>query len=112
MSDRERIVGYVDGEVKQDVESLIDNTDQSMSAFVAEAVREKIQREQLERLSDQYDIEQRLLRMVQDATDRVVDETAEAVTAELLEQLDRQGLIDDKAADDDGGGDDDSDWNL
>lgn len=111
MSDKERIVGYVDEEIKQDVEALISTSDQSVSSFVAEAVREKIQREQLERLADQYDIEQRMLRMVQDATDRVVDETAETVTAELLDRLEAEGLIDDQPAADDGGGDD-NDWNL
>jgi len=114
MSDKERIVGYVDADIKQDVEALVDNTDQSVSSFVAEAVREKIQREQLERLADQYDIEQRMLRMVQDATDRVVDETADAVTAELLYQLKKEGLIDNHTTADDGGGDTDDDdgWNL
>jgi hypothetical protein len=83
-----------------------------VSSFVSEAVREKLEREQLERLSDQYSIEQRLLRMVQEATDRVVDETAEAVTSELLDQLNREGLID-SSADDSGGGDEtNNDWNI
>lgn len=110
MGDKERIIGYVDEGLKEDVETVADDRGESVSAVVAEALRDYVRREQMERLNDQYSIEQRMLAMIDDATRRVADETAETVVDELAERIERGELSAEVSSTDDGG--DDDDWNL
>lgn len=93
MSERERLVGYVSGDTALEVEKLADRNDQSVSEFVASAVSEKVEREQLGALTEEYSVEMKLLRLVESATDRVVDETAESVADELITEFDDRGLL-------------------
>lgn len=87
MSDKARIVGYVDEGQKQDIERLAEDADLSVSAWVAEAAREKIEREKFEELANRYRIEQRLLELVDTAADRAVDEITAEVRQAVRDEL-------------------------
>lgn len=83
MTDKEKISGWVDEDLKSDAERIAEDRDQSVSKFVEAAVRKEIEREKLEALSDQYSIEQRILSMVDDAADRAADQISQTVVEEL-----------------------------
>jgi len=87
MTDKARIVGYVDDERKQDIERLAQDADLSVSAWVAEAAREKLEREKFEELTDRYRIEQRLLELVDTAADRVADEISAEVHQAVRDEI-------------------------
>lgn len=101
MTDRNRVVGYVDEERKQEIERAADDADQSVSQWVGDAAREKLEREQLDNLIDQYRIEQRLLEMVDRAADRASDRIVEDLAEHLnavdgdRDDLDQEGERDD-----------------
>lgn len=88
MSGSERLVGYVDTDTKTDVEQLADKKDLSVSEYVAEAVEEKVEQDQLGGLSQEYSVEMKLLRLVDGAVDRVADEAAEQIADEVVGELD------------------------
>lgn len=119
MSKDERLVGYVSSETKASVEQLAARKDQSVSEFVAEAVDEKVEKEKLGTLSEEYSVEMKLLRMIDSATDRAVDEMSDEVADRLVDELADRGLLDDDRAGGSGavvtGSDDDddgNDWNT
>ena len=59
---------------------------------MAEAAQEKLQRDQLDDLADQYDLEQRLLRLVRESADRVSEELRAEIREVLQEELAAQGI--------------------
>lgn len=87
MTDKARIVGYIDEDHKQDIERLAEDTDRSVSAWVAEAAREKLEREKFEDLTDRYRIEQRLLELVDTAADRAADDITAEVRQAVRDEL-------------------------
>jgi len=87
MSETERIVGYVDADTKTDVEQLAKKMDLSVSEYVAEAVEEKVEQDQLGGISEEYSVEMKLLRLVDGAVDRVADEAGEKIADEVVAEL-------------------------
>lgn len=83
MTEKEKISGWVDEELKEDAKRIADQQDQSVSKFVESAVRKEIERQKLEALSDQYSIEQRILSMVDSAADQAADQITQNVIEEL-----------------------------
>lgn len=108
MTERERLVGYVPGETALEVEKIAEQNDQSVSEYVAEAVSEKVQQDKLGSLAEEYSVEMKLLRLVDSATDRVADETAESVADSVIAELNDRGLLDTDNASDDSG----TEWSV
>lgn len=113
---RERIPVYVDADRAADIEAAADRADMSKSGWMAEAAEEKLHREQLEELADQYDLEQRLLRLVRDSADRVSEELRGEIREVLREELaahgedQREGQRSDPSTATEGGESDTYDW--
>jgi hypothetical protein len=93
MPDKKRIAGYVSPSEHERVKQRADADDLSMSEFVTEAVREKIDREDTAELAQQYRIEERLLGLVDDAADEAADQAADQITARVLEALEVRGQL-------------------
>jgi hypothetical protein len=83
MTERKQVSGYVSEEEHTTIKAKANAEDRSMSVWVAEACREKIEREGLEEAGQRYRIEQHLLGLVDDAADQAADRIVERVTAEL-----------------------------
>lgn len=89
---RKQISGYVDEEEKQAFKAHAEAAEMSLSESVVEACREKVEREGLADEAQRYQIEDRLLRLVDDAADRAADQIAE----EVLEELAAADVVDDQ----------------
>ena len=111
MSKNERLVGYVNSETKTSVEQLAEQKDQSVSEYVAEAVGEQVERDKLGGLSKEYSVEMKLLRMVQGASEKMVDEVSGEVADEIVNELADRGLLD-ASGDSTDDSDDDGQWSV
>jgi hypothetical protein len=111
MSKNERLVGYVNSETKTSVEQLAEQKGQSVSEYVAEAVGEKVERDKLGSISEEYSVEMKLLRMVQGASEKMVDEVSEEVAGQIVDDLADRGLLD-ASADSTDDSDDDGQWSV
>lgn len=100
MTEKERIVGYVDEAQKQDIEWLAEDADCSVSAWVAEAAQEKLEREKFEELANRYRIEQRLLELVDTAADRAADDLTAEVRQAVRDELGGNSPVDTDTEDD------------
>lgn len=85
---RTRIPVYVDEEQEAMIEKAADREDMSKSAWMAAAAKEKLDRDMLDSLAHQYDLEQRLLGLVDDAADRAADQVADEIRDVLNDELD------------------------
>ena len=79
MGNKTQIVGYVTDEEYRTVAAKAESEDRSISEWVVEAAHEKIEREGLESRGQQYQIEQRLMRLVDDAADRAADRIVDEI---------------------------------
>lgn len=91
MTRKEQISGYVSTDEKKSIKSHAAANDMSVSQWVTQACREKIERETLADDAQRYRVEQRLLALVDDASDRAADQ----ITEQVLDALADQGAIDD-----------------
>ena len=92
---REQISGYVDEDEKQTFAAHAEAADMSLSEWVAEACREKVEREGLADEAQRYQIKDRLLELVDEAADRAADQIAD----EVLQELAAEGVVDQERAD-------------
>jgi hypothetical protein len=83
MSDKRRISGYVSEAEHTTIKAKADAADCSISEWVVEACREKIEREDTEAIAREYRIEERLLQSIDAAADRASDQIVEQVLSEL-----------------------------
>ena len=81
MVDRKQVTGYVSEATHRSLSAKADAAGMSVSEFVGEAIEEKIERDGLESAADRYGIEERMLRLVDDAADRAADRIVERVAA-------------------------------
>lgn len=91
MGQRTQVSGYVDEDEKQSFAAHAEAADMSLSKWVVEACREKVERQGMADQAQRYRIEQRLMTLVDDAADRAADQ----ITEEVLAALDDQGVVDD-----------------
>ncbi|RJS96611.1 hypothetical protein [Halococcus sp. IIIV-5B] len=81
MTDKKQIAGYVSRAEYRTISAKAESEDRSISSWVAEAASEKIEREGLESAGAQYQIERRLMSMVDQAADRAADRIVEELSA-------------------------------
>lgn len=74
------------------IKAKAESEDRSVSKWVAEAAQEKIEREGLESKGQQYQIEQRLMAMVDDAADRAADRIVDEIETETETETGGSGL--------------------
>ncbi|MFB6253061.1 MAG: hypothetical protein ABEI06_00460 [Halobacteriaceae archaeon] len=86
---RKQISGYVDAEEKETFKAHANAADMSISEWVVEACREKVERQGLADQAQRYRIEQRLLTLVDDAAERAADQ----ITDEILETLETDDVV-------------------
>ena len=111
MSKNERLVGYVNSGTKTSVEQLAEQKGQSVSEYVAEAVSEQVERDKLGGLSEEYSVEMKLLRMVQGASEKMVDEVSDEVADRIVDELADRGLLD-ASGDSTDDSDNDYEWSV
>jgi uncharacterized membrane protein YebE (DUF533 family) len=87
---REQISGYVDEEEKQTFKAHAEAADMSLSEWVVQACREKVQEDGLVDEAQRYEIEDRLLKLVDEAADRAADQ----IVDEVLDDLASEGVLD------------------
>lgn len=85
---RKQITGYVSESTHRSLTAKAQASDLSVSEFVGTAVEEKLEREGIESRADRYQIEERVLRLVDDAADRAAERIVEQVRADLLDAED------------------------
>jgi len=83
MTGKKQVSGYVSEEEHTTITAKANAEDRSISTWIAEACREKIEREGLEEAGQRYRIEQQLLGLVDDAADQAADRIVERVTTKL-----------------------------
>lgn len=81
MVERKQVTGYVSEATHRSLQAKADAAGISVSEYVGEAIEEKIERDGLESAADRYGIEERMLRLVDDAADRAADRIVERVVA-------------------------------
>ncbi|EMA55685.1 hypothetical protein [Halococcus salifodinae] len=81
MVERKQVTGYVSEATHRSLQAKADAEGLSVSEYVGEAIEEKIERDGLESAADRYGIEERMLRLVDDAADRAADRIVERVAA-------------------------------
>lgn len=88
MVGNKQVTGYVSESTHRSLSAKAEAEGMSVSEYVGEAIEEKIERDGLESAADRYQIEERMLRLVDDAADRAADRIAERVaeTAASAEQ--------------------------
>lgn len=79
MANKKQISGYVSREEYRTIKAKAESEDRSISSWVAEAAAEKIEREGLEATGARYQIEQRLMGLVDEAADRAAEKIVEDV---------------------------------
>lgn len=79
----ERVAFYTSEETKEDIERAAERAGESVSEWVGKACKQRLEREALEGMTDQYRVEQRLLSLVEESADRVADEIADEVAEEV-----------------------------
>lgn len=84
MSNDNRVVGYVDDPAYRSLSARADAADMSHSEWVREAVEEKLDREGLDDAAQRFEVEDRLF----DLMDRLADEAADQIAADLREGFD------------------------
>ena len=95
MVDRKQVTGYVSEATHRSLQAKADAEGISMSEYVGEAIEEKIERDGLESAADRYGIEERMLRLVDDAADRAADRIVERVVAAAEAEENNSGENDD-----------------
>lgn len=95
MVDRKQVTGYVSEATHRSLQAKADAEGLSMSEYVGEAIEEKIERDGLESAADRYGIEERMLRLVDDAADRAADRIVERVVAAAEAEENESGESDD-----------------
>ena len=95
MVDRKQVTGYVSEATHRSLQAKADAEGLSMSEYVGEAIEEKIERDGLESAADRYGIEERMLRLVDDAADRAADRIVERVVAAAEAEGNDSGESDD-----------------
>jgi metal-responsive CopG/Arc/MetJ family transcriptional regulator len=75
---------YLPEELRKRIDSHVDNEGLSRNEWIETALREQLQEQQLDRASDRYRVEQKLLRMVEISADRA----AEKIVNEIADELD------------------------
>ena len=95
MVDRKQVTGYVSEATHRSLQAKADAEGLSMSEYVGEAIEEKIERDGLESAADRYGIEERMLRLVDDAADRAADRIVERVIAAAEAEENSSGESDD-----------------
>lgn len=95
MVDRKQVTGYVSEATHRSLQAKADAEGLSMSEYVGEAIEEKIERDGLESAADRYGIEERMLRLVDDAADRAADRIVERVVAAAEAEENNSGENDD-----------------
>jgi hypothetical protein len=95
MVDRKQVTGYVSEATHRSLQAKSDAEGISMSEYVGEAIEEKIERDGLESAADRYGIEERMLRLVDDAADRAADRIVERVVAAAEAEENESGESDD-----------------
>jgi len=101
MAEKERVVGYVRNSVYQTIADRAEANEQSVSEFVAEACREKIERDSVESASQLYRFEERLLESIDNASERAADRIATHVLEELQAHEQPQSVTDESSPDSD-----------
>ncbi|RBI58274.1 hypothetical protein DMJ13_27555 [halophilic archaeon] len=81
MVDNKQVTGYVSESTHRSLTAKADAQDISVSEFVAQAIEEKLERDGLESAADRYQIEERMLRLVDDAADRAADRIVDRLAA-------------------------------
>lgn len=87
MSNDNRVVGYVDDPTHRSFTARADAADKSQSEWVREAIEEKLDREGLNDAAHRFEIEDRLF----DLVDRLADEAADQIAADLRDGFDLDG---------------------
>ena len=95
MVERKQVTGYVSEATPRSLQAKADAEGISMSEYVGEAIEEKIERDGLESAADRYGIEERMLRLVDDAADRAADRIVERVVAAAEAEENDSGESDD-----------------
>ena len=81
MVNNKQVTGYVSESTYRSLSAKADAKGMSVSEFVGEAIEEKIERDGLESAADRYRIEERMVRLVDDAADRAADRIVERIAA-------------------------------
>lgn len=81
MVGNKQVTGYVSESTHRSISAKAEAEGMSVSEFVGEAIEEKIERDGLESAADRYRIEERMLRLVDDAADQAADRIVERVAA-------------------------------
>ena len=97
MSNDNRVVGYVDDPAYRSLSARADAADMSQSEWVREAVEEKLDREGLDDAAQRFEVEDRLF----DLIDRLVDQAADQIAADLREGFDLDDAAETDEDDDD-----------
>lgn len=87
MSNQKRLVAYVSEDVHGEVEQIAEQQGVSMSDWVRSAVTEKIDREKERAYISNYDLEQRLLDLVETASGQAADQLADELADDLADEL-------------------------
>lgn len=93
MPDKKRISGYIPPSEHETVKRRAETNDQSVSEYVVEAVREKVDRDSLGSAAQQYRIEERLMNHITDMTTEAADQAADRITDQILETLEARGRL-------------------
>lgn len=92
---RSRIVAYVDESVARTVAAKAAAEDKSDSEWVGDAISEKIEREGMESLGERYEIEERLLDLVDESAERAAEKIVEELETERGGSAETEGSISD-----------------
>jgi hypothetical protein len=88
MVDNKQVTGYVSESTHRSLSAKADAEGMSVSEYVGEAIEEKIERDGLESAADRYQIEERMLRLVDDAADRAADRVADRIVERVAAAAD------------------------
>lgn len=80
MTDRRDVHTYLDPEVADEVEARSEADGESVSAWVAGAVHQRLKEDRLGSSADRYEIERRLERVVDRAADRAADRIVDQIS--------------------------------
>lgn len=83
MTEKSRLVGYVGEQTARSAKAKADAADMSQSEWVAAAVEEKIEREGMQSAGENFRVEERLLDLVDQASERAAAKIVEEVRDEI-----------------------------
>ncbi|HET7323527.1 MAG TPA: hypothetical protein VFJ06_04275 [Halococcus sp.] len=88
MVGNKQVTGYVSESTHRSLSAKAEAEGMSVSEYVGQAIEEKIERDGLESAADRYRIEERMLRLVDDAADRAADRVADQIVERVAAAAD------------------------